>query len=232
MPALSVHAEEFAVSNQFQADTPAVADEVNQNFSDVAAMLNAMNARIEQLENAANRNLCAQGSISAAYKGHDHSVKLWRTPAGDSDPNTDPDPYPLPEDGDYWERFSNGFTSFDIEYYDYDVCLNSDNTFYLKNTQHRRGGALAQADDGSVRWNLEETDDIGDVTEGTYVLASDCSITFEFPGGDSALLRGTPDLGLLLFNYIDSESDSGPKFGQQLTTWIRTTDNDHSCTPD
>lgn len=204
--AFGIQADDFAIPNQFQADTPAVADEVNQNFNEIAAAINALAGRISALEALNTGNDCTDGRTSGAYDGIAYEVSLGRAP-GDDGPD---------------------HISFEMAYEEFDVCLHSDGTAWVKFTRRKNVN-----EDNSVDTT------IGQILTGTYSLSSTCKLTLNVPAGEDPVhLSATPSLETFIGgetsfdDLVYQEQDVGDINGQMLLVMVKTQPGtDHECTP-
>jgi hypothetical protein len=199
-------AADFAVTHQFQANTPAVADEVNTNFSEVAAAINALSQRVVNLEAAVNAtNTCAAGSLSGAYKVISYNVEIGRAPNANA--------------ADY--------IAFSLEYARGDLCLKSNNTWEYVTTEQKE-----VSEDNSFTSDAVGTTDRGTYTLSNncqLVMMSD-------DWGNSVTFSGTPSMDTLIGGQVDKDdlewqgNDVGDSNSQRLNFALKTTaDLSHQC---
>lgn len=204
--AFGIQADDFAVTNQFQADTPAVAAEVNQNFNDVAAAINALTDRVAALEAVNNGSDCADGRTSGAYDLVAYRVALGRAPGNDG-----PD-----------------YIHFELEYEEFDVCLHSDGTAWAKVTRRKDVGEDNSVDTtiGQVltgTYSLSSTCALTlNVPQGEDPVYLSGTPSLEtFTGGET-------DFDDLIYQG----QDVGDSNGQTLFVMTKTMPGaDHQCTP-
>jgi hypothetical protein len=164
--------------------------------------------RVENLEKKIDGTICSLGKISAAYKGTDNHLTLGREGEG------------------------YGTTNFEFYFARYDLCLNSDNTYYVRVTDHREAQGLSN--EGANTFNSHE---IGEVIQGIYTLTNACVITFDVDPAEHMAMLGVPSMDIFVRQHKDQVKDNTPDnwlegtFTQGTTMFTKTSDPNHSCTP-